>query len=82
MLLQARRFAAVINQRADERLAGQIPDPEGFRRVRVVDGQITERKCCSCGLWQFGDRKFDRCGGCPRSVLLWQGVPGRPLEDA
>ena len=66
MLSQALRFAAVINQRADERLAGQIPDPQGFRTVRVVDGQINERKCGGCGLWQSGDRKFDRCGRCRR----------------
>lgn len=48
----------------DDRLAGRVPHPEGLVRTPIVNGQIAERKCGGCGLWQTGGRKFERCGRC------------------
>ena len=50
----------------DDRLSGRIPDPEGLVRTRIIDGQIVERKCGGCGLWQTPERKLERCGQCRR----------------
>lgn len=63
---QAHSFAQAILRRIQDRAAGTIPTPDRLTRVHIVDGQIVERRCGGCGVWQAhsGGRRLECCGKC------------------
>jgi hypothetical protein len=63
----------------------RVTTPSSLRTVRshVVDGQIIERVCAACGIWDgTAKKKFMRCSGCDRvyycgkqcQLAHWKGV--------
>lgn len=56
------RFAMAIHQRAlDQKSA---PAPLNSIRTHIVNGQILDRKCAACGVWDRTGKHHSRCSGC------------------
>lgn len=60
------KSAMALNRRDEDKLSGAIPLPEPGCSIRthVLNGQILERRCAKCGVWDRTGKTFARCAGC------------------
>ena len=58
--------AIALNRRVQDKTAGAIPLPEPGCSIRthVLNGQIIERRCAQCGVWDRTGKTFSHCSGC------------------
>ena len=58
----AQRFAEAICQHTINRRAA--PSPLTYVRTHIVNGQVLDRKCAACGVWDRSGKSHSRCARC------------------